>query len=365
MLFMISDQVRDHYERYPYPHYPLLSSVRSCDTYALNLQALWARFNGECRDAADGRILIAGSGSFAPYPMAVANPRAEITALDLSAANLKRALLHCLIHGRRNIAFVRGDILDPAIAPGPFHFIDSFGVLHHLDDPLSGLSALERRLASGGIMRVMVYGRYARREAESIRHAAVLLGINDIAGLKRLVGKARQGSRLRGYLDSSWEARFDSGLADLFLHPRVQTYRIDEFLELVGQTEMRPLLFAHRDALADPAAEVERLRELDRRRVTPTNIICYLGRKTAGQSPLTGNIHLRLNPSLSKAVSFPRLRPIDVAPRLGRDNPVLDRKARAFLRRFRNPVTVNALTIEERTLAQSYLDALFLAAGRL
>ncbi len=39
--------VTRHYERQPYPHYPLLASIRRYVTYAMNLTALWARFNGE------------------------------------------------------------------------------------------------------------------------------------------------------------------------------------------------------------------------------------------------------------------------------------------------------------------------------
>jgi SAM-dependent methyltransferase len=361
---MRSDNVRNHYERHPYPRYPLLSTVRLCDTYALNLQALCARFNGDFLEGGAGRVLIAGSGSFAPYPMALANPEAKITALDLSSANLKRARLHCLVHCRRNVNFTQGDILDHAVAPGPFHFIDSFGVIHHLDNPLDGLKGLERRLAPGGILRLMVYGRYARREAESIRRAVKILRIKDIQGLKRLLGKARKGSRVREYLDASWEARSDSGLADLFLNPRVHTYPIDEFLDMVGQTRLKPLLFAHRGALPDPGAEIERLRDLDRRRETPTNIICYLGLDTKGPCPIEADKMIRINPTLSGIISRPHLFPVRIAPRLGQDNPILDLKALRFLKLFRTPVPSGTLSAEEMETVGTFLNALFLVATK-
>jgi SAM-dependent methyltransferase len=297
--------------------------------------------------------------------MALANPQARITALDLSAGSLGRAKLHCLIHLRRNVDFVRGDLLDPAVAPGPFHFIDAFGVLHHLEDPTAGLRALEERLAPGGIIRVMLYGRYARKEAESIRRAMKLLGVTNVQELKKLLRRAKPGGRVRGYLDCSWEARSDCGLADLFLHPCVHTYRIDDFLELLGQTGLQPLLFGHQDALADPAAEIERLRRLDVRKETPTNIICYLG-KTAAALPCPGDdTFLRLNPSLLGTVSSPTFLPVTVTPRLGRDNPLLDRKARAFLRKFQKPIRFDALTADEQARTRSFLDALFLVAYRL
>ncbi len=69
-----------------------------------------------------------------------------------------------------------------------------------------------------------------------------LLQANDVLSLKRLIGRALPDSRLRRNIDCSWEARTDSGLTDLFLHPNVHTYRIDEFLEMVSSTGLKPLL---------------------------------------------------------------------------------------------------------------------------
>ena len=353
-----------HYERHPYPHYPLLASIRPCDTYAMNLTALWARFNGELLPERQGRILLSGCGAFAPYTMSVANPRAAITGVDLARHNLVRARLHCLLHGCLNVSLLKGDFLDPAVTPGPFHFIEAFGVLHHLDDPAAGLASLEQRLVPGGIVRVMVYGRYARKPTESVRRAVRLLRINDLQTLKRLIQGAPRDSRLRSYVDSLWEAETDSGLADLFLNPNVKTYRIDEFLEMVSCTGLKPLLFSHLDALADPEQEIARLRDLDRRRATRSNIICYLGRDCKGEPAPSADAVLLLNPALGQAVSPLTLRAQTPMDRLGHDNQPLDRQARRFLRRFRQPVREQSLSHAERCLAEQYLKELFLVRVR-
>ena len=192
----MSEQVRRHYEEHPYPNISLLAKVRPCDTYALNAVALWGRFNGELPPFRSMRVLLAGCGSFSPYPFSIANPEAEITALDLSNANLRRARLHTRLHGCRNITFRCGDLLDPAIEPGPFHLIDAYGVLHHLEDPTVGLSLLTQRLVDGGILRLMVYSRGARREVESVRRAFRLLGIRDTATALELIRRAPADSRL-------------------------------------------------------------------------------------------------------------------------------------------------------------------------
>uniref|UniRef100_A0A831UBK9 Methyltransferase domain-containing protein n=1 Tax=Geobacter metallireducens TaxID=28232 RepID=A0A831UBK9_GEOME len=360
----MNDELRRHYERWVYPRYPLLASVRPGDTYALNLDTLYARFNGALPSAHGRRILLAGCGSFSPYPTSLANPGIPITALDLSAANLRRARLHCLLHGRFGIVFEQGDILDPAASPGEYGFIDSFGVIHHLENPLEGLRALERRLAPGGILRLMVYSRGARRGAESIRTALRMLKIGDVATVKRLIRRAPAGSRFRRYVDASGEAAFDGGIADAFLHPRTRTYRIDQFLALAGETGLTPLMFAHAGALPAVPEEVARLRRLEGEGEETPNFILYLGRQPLGGVGLSPDVRLMLNPALRKAVSPLSLAPVVIAPRLGRPNPRLGLAEKRFLRRFVTPVAAASLTPEEQVRARPFLDALFLAAFR-
>ena len=299
----MTEKVRSHYETYPYPHYPLIASVRRCDTYALNLLALCSRFNGRLPPADSGRILIAGCGSFSPYPFAISNPDNALTALDLSMANLKRARLHCLLHGIRNVRFCQGNLLDPASTDGQFGLIDAYGVLHHLTDPLEGLKSLAARLTDNGIIRVMVYSRYARKEEESIRRAFRLLGIQDAATVRQLISRSKAGSRLRRYVDDSYEAHTVSGLADALLHPCVKTYKIDEFMEMTRQSGLQPLLFAHDGALADIDDEVSRIRSMESQKRSPGNFLLFLGLNPQGPCEYSNDTYLMLNPCLKSCVS--------------------------------------------------------------
>ena len=360
----MSEAVRRHYETYPYPLYPLLASVRRHDTYALNLDALWSRFNGTLTPCEHKHILIAGCGSFAPYPFSIANPDTAITALDLSRRSLQRARLHCLLHWRRNISFQAGDLLEPSIAPGPFALIDAYGVLHHLDDPLKGLKALAARLDERGILRVMVYSRYARRKEESIRRAFRLLNIRDTTTATRLIARSRPGSRLRGFGATSPEAGFEAGLADALLHPSVRTFRIDELMRLVSHSGLRPLLFAHTGAMDDIDAELERARRMEARQDSPGNFVLYLGRGTNGPCIDKNGSMLMLNPCLRDCVGLSRFAPPRILERLGHPTPPLGRRERAYLRSFIRPVPWNTLTIESRETADIYTKALFLLQYR-
>jgi SAM-dependent methyltransferase len=357
------DSVRRHYELYPYPKYPLLASVRRCDTYAGNLSALWSRFNGELPPKEAQRILIAGCGSFAPYPFALGNPGTSITALDLSRKSLRRARLHCLLHGLTGVDFLSGDLCDPAVAKGPFGLIDAYGVLHHLEDPLAGLRSLGCRLAEGGILRVMVYSRYARREEESIRRALRLLRVREPEQVLAMVKRSKKGSRLRRFFAASDEVAFRSGLADALLHPCVRTFRIDAFMEMVAASGLEPLLFAHPSALPEVAREVERMRELEAELKSPGNFILYLGRDVKGPCS-EGAAVFRINPCLSGMLSPLRLGTLQIPGRLGQKLDPLDSAARRFLRRFRQPVLARELSEEELRKANRYSEQLFLLRYR-
>lgn len=356
----MSNPVETHYQKYPYPHYPLAASVRRSDTYALNLEALWCRFNRTRPPTEAKRILIAGCGTFAPYPWSVANPDVPITALDLSERSLRRARWHCLLHGKQNITFRCGDLTDSAAVDGTFGLIDSFGVLHHLEEPLTGLRVLERLLVPGGIMRVMLYSRYARREEESIRRAFRLLGIDSPLAVRRLLRRAPAGSRLGDYLAASEEPASDSGLADALLHPRVHTYRIDDLLEMIGQAGLELLLFAHPGALEDPLKEIDRLRTLEKDRHSPGNFILYLGKKAKQTVNSQGDGLIVLNPCLVPAVSCFALGTLRIPSRIGIQNPALSGRDRRFLRQFVDPVRCSELSGDTAERVAVYKRLLFL-----
>jgi hypothetical protein len=159
---------------------------------------------------------------------------------------------------------------------------------------------------------------------------------------------------------ASDEAASVSGLADALLHPCVHTYRVDDLLEMVSQTGLEPLLFAHRGALENPAEEISRLRILEKDRQSPGNFVLYLGRRSHAITDKLRESVVALNPCLISSVSRLTFGTLRVHSRLGSNNPVLTRQDRTFLRRFVTPVHRSQLTDAEARMVAVYKRLLFL-----
>jgi len=368
-LSAIRQAVKAHYEKYVYPRFPLLTSVRECDTYALNLESLWARFNGARLAPTDGRILLAGSGSFSPYPTAVANRKARITALDLSKANLDRARLHALFHLCFNVEFIEGDLINAKTILGRnrFHFIDCYGVLHHIPDVIPALQAIHSLLKEGAIIRIMVYSTGARKSIQAARTAMRLLHIDEIKTIKRLYRKADDHSRFKGCIESSYEASFDWGLADMFLHPYAKTYKIDELLKTLGEAGLEPILFAHPGALSDTGQEIARLRSLELANELSTNFILFAGRMEDSEIRLAWNRRkqiedtvISLNPAIKNSLPLLPFKTLKPGPKLGFQNPLIDLEANRLLSKFKRPVWKSNMEPARWGAIQPYLQAMFL-----
>lgn len=275
------EALRRHYERYPYPRYPLLASVHRKHVNHLSLTTLWQRYNNSQLPRQSRSILIAGCGSFAPYPFSLANPGCPITALDLSAASITRARLHCLLHLRFNVRFTVGDLLDQAVATGPFGLIDAYVVLHHLPDPLAGLLALKQRLAENGLLRIMLYSHNARKGTEAARRALRRLQINDVAALEALYDRLPANSRLARRLAETPEGNTTHGLADAFLHPLATTYQVSGLATLLADSGLELVAFCHPGALADPGQEWQRLAALEASGALDENYVLLLRNRPA------------------------------------------------------------------------------------
>ncbi len=94
---------------------------------------------------------------------------AEMVGIDYSSAIDAAAEV---TRGIKNIHLVQGDIYHSPFANDTFDFFYSFGVLHHLPDPLKGFCSLLPKVKKGGAAFVWLYGKqrkYLNAILESMR----------------------------------------------------------------------------------------------------------------------------------------------------------------------------------------------------
>ena len=108
----------------------------------------------------DKVVLDAGCGNARHAYYAGRYGSREVVAMDLSDA-VETAYAN--VGKMPNVHVVQGDIYHPPFTRsetgGPFDFIYSIGVLHHLPDPEAGFRSLLRFLRPGGAIFAWVYGR--------------------------------------------------------------------------------------------------------------------------------------------------------------------------------------------------------------
>jgi hypothetical protein len=269
--------MRAQYEAWPYPHVPLLAALPSTHPWELHVAWLWDRA-GSGPAPARPRVWIAGCGTFQPYTFAVANPRADIVATDLSGTSLRVAQRRCRWHGARNVQFAGCDLDDETTWPdGTFDLIECYGVLMNCADPAAVLRGLRARLTTNGVLRLMVYPHWSRARVFQLQRVARLLGLTAAdrthpGVLRRFVGRLPRAHPLRHAFTTYADSRNDAGVVDGFLHGGDRGFTGWQLGALLRDAGLAPAHWFHRP-WAQPDAMAERL-ELPA--ATQSGVLAYL-----------------------------------------------------------------------------------------
>jgi SAM-dependent methyltransferase len=161
----VSQLVRAQYEENPFPRWaalPVWGQGGSMEEY---IRRVFPNIREEEWDQpSHPQILVAGCGTgLIPNELAGRIKNASITALDLSLASLSYAQRKSKEFGFKNIEYIHGDIQNLGALQKQFDHINCYGVLHHMEDPLKGLRALNDCLKPGGTMHIGLYSEIARR----------------------------------------------------------------------------------------------------------------------------------------------------------------------------------------------------------
>jgi 2-polyprenyl-3-methyl-5-hydroxy-6-metoxy-1,4-benzoquinol methylase len=274
-LDRITAAVRAFYEAYPYPP----GKDANCDGYhaQLLLSYLERPFDAPC----SLQVLEAGCGRGVNLAAAAKQQRQhQFTGIDINRVAIDEASKKAVEQGASNLQFCVADLLNEATLPEyrtGYDVIISYGVLHHLSDPVRGLRQLTELLAPHGVMGLMVDGSYGRQPLDRYLQALEIIeskGGGDGDDAKRFfhaqaLARVAEQSIFKG---NYWQgtAQVDEvEFADRCLHVHAQSYDIKGLWNLL---ESAGLSFVRWQEHADWSLEgmtndpqlVEQLQKLDK-----------------------------------------------------------------------------------------------------
>jgi len=237
------------YDRFPYPGDPLQDGPPPGYNWRWCVDSAWAAATGALTPRSDQgdrpwRILDAGCGTGVSTDyLCHLNPGSSVLAVDISAGALEVARERTRRSGAakavRELRIEQRSLLDLA-GEGPFDYINSVGVLHHLREPEAGLQSLAGLLRPGGLLHLFLYADGGRWEIHRTQRALARLAAGSGAeGLRlgrQLLAELPEGNRLRQHHERRWivDTAADANFADMYLHPQETSYNLERLLAFVA-----------------------------------------------------------------------------------------------------------------------------------
>lgn len=325
----VTTSVQKMYERYPYPHYPILAKPRWQDGY-LGLSLFSARLLAANRQRAPAiwqprqapRILCAGCGEIQPYILRQLEPwRHRLIGVDLSERSLLRARLRMLA-SLAGFTLVQSDINAFLQATKEsFHHVDAFGFFHHLVDPEGTLGHLAKRMEPNATLRMMVYNSPARTWIHQVQDEFRALGLShhkrdDVHRARTILwDKSKTNQGLEGRLAAMGQGTLanDARFVDTFMHAHENRAPIGEWFHMLQKKRFVPFAlfdrYAELDVLPNPlwtVPDADTLMRLAQDGQFAGNLELYLSAERT-LTTLDGPVYKTFVPHEYRLVGPPRL----------------------------------------------------------
>ena len=235
----VSKKVRKQYEKNPYPRWVNTVLPLGSKSIALITKEIKLRINNpDINKAINPQILIAGCGTGQnSIGNAARFKDCDVLAIDLSLSSLAYAKRKTEELGITNIEYMHADILDLGALNRQFDIIESIGVLHHMDDPITGWRVLTDCLKPGGLMKIGLYSELARQHIVKIREEIELSNIDSSDdAMKSLRNQILCSEGERQKLMTSFQDFYSlSMFRDLLFHVQEHRFTIPKIKDCLAQ----------------------------------------------------------------------------------------------------------------------------------
>lgn len=288
----ITKKVKEFYQYFPYPAYPVLlrpplqeaylstsifNSVLARDCHQMNCGV--GRYSSKYPNS---RVTILGCGDTQPYIFNKLEPRNHhLTFVDLSQKNLARAKFRSMFTFNR-ASWIQTDLsqylLDVYMTEksSSYAHIDAYGVLHHLSNSQQALYLISKNLLPNGTLRLMLYNSKARSWINLIQNIFKKCELspydhNDRIDAKKILNKFAYTPQLKRQFIGIGKGIFnnDSRLVDTFFHVREVISSIEKWFELISNSGLLPYglfdRYCELDDLSNPLWKIPHVHELEER----------------------------------------------------------------------------------------------------
>ena len=259
MLGEISDnvscKVRSQYEKNPYPRWvKTLKTTKAKSISEICTEANLHLNSESIKNVVAPAILIAGCGT-GQHSIGTASRFSDckVTAVDLSLASLAYAKRKTAELGVTNLEYLQADILKLDQLDQVFDIIESVGVLHHMNEPMSGWRVLTDLLKPGGLIKIGLYSELARQHIVDVREEITSQNVGtsdvDIRKLRRSLAESNDKSH---QLLTEWGDFFSlSMLRDLILHVQEHRFTLPQIKNYLDELGLKFCGFDNNDTISN------------------------------------------------------------------------------------------------------------------
>tara|TARA_B100000745_G_scaffold297868_1_gene245497 strand:+ start:111 stop:1364 length:1254 start_codon:yes stop_codon:yes gene_type:complete len=188
-------------------------------------------------------ILIAGCGSDQAAILAKCNPNHNFVGIDLSENSLKHEKKLIQENKIDNLKLFRDDFRSVKFK-NKFDYIISSGVIHHLDDPGTGLKYFNENLKDEGVIYIMVYGdkkSYATNQVKQLfKKLSLKQNQESISFVMNTVNRLNNlhPAKIFAETEIKQDLSHPSGVVDFFLHKKENFFSIKELVKLLNKNKL-------------------------------------------------------------------------------------------------------------------------------